>query len=530
MRRGLRQFPLTIDRNSGVPLQQQLMAGVCDAVARGLLRPGTSVPSVRALAEQLGVSRNTVILAYERLAAEGYLTSTPGAGTYISACLPEECLRAMSPAAPVRVAATILHPAKAELRAPGVAGSENWAVDFRLGRPAAEAFPREFWLEHSALLLRHAEHHMSRYGDPAGLPKLRAAIAEHLLPLRGIQAQAEDVVVVGGIQEALNLMAWLFLNRGDQVAVEDPCYAGGRNVFVGYGAQVTQVPVDDCGVDPAALPDGDCRLLYLTPSHQYPLGSTLDMDRRVAVLNWAQARGCYVLEDDYDADFRYREAPLPALAAMDSSGNVVYCGTFSKCLGPGLRLGYMVCPPALTPLVAEAKALLNNGSPWLSQAVLARMIQDGEFDAHLRRIRALYLRRRDALISVLAPFGGRLSGTEGGMHLAWKPPSGGRDAAYLEAALRTRGIKVYTLADATVGNGDGTVADAPLLLGYAAVPEDAIARFGAVLHDIFSGNGSAATVPMANAPSVPMGIATTEHTPAGLEARRFQPSPKGVDR
>lgn len=490
MRRGLRQLPLTIDRKASIPLQQQLMTGIRSSVVRGLLRPGAPVPSVRALAEQIGVSRNTVILAYERLIAEGYLSSAPGRGTFVSSLLPEECLRASPPAVPVRGAATLPNPAKTGLCSPGVAApdrpADRWAIDFRLGRPAAEAFPRDFWLEHSALLLRHAEHHMSQYGDPAGLMELRTAIAENLLPLRGVQAKPENVVIVGGIQEALNLMAWLFLNNGDRVTVENPCYAGAYNVFVSYAATVDQVSVDEDGLDPAALPETACRLLYLTPSHQYPLGSTLALNRREAVLEWARQRSCYVLEDDYDADFRYREAPLPALAAMDASGTVVYCGTFSKSLGPGLRLGYMVCPPALTPLVTEAKALLNNGSPWLTQAVLARMIREGEFESHLRRIRALYLRRRDALVAALSPFGGTLAGAEGGMHLTWTPPPGAANAALLEAALRAHDVKVYTLADGSVGTPGRMTAGGPLLLGYAAVPEDAMPRFAGALSRVLT--------------------------------------------
>lgn len=477
VRRGLLQLPFRVSRDASVSLQDQVCLELRRFIVGGALHPGDPLPSLRALSEQLGVSRNTVIAAYEKLAIEGYVRNTARRGVFVSERLPEACLTVSSPLpAEAKRRPRILGKLPA-LRQPGVAiGNSGCAIDFRLGCPAAEAFPREFWTEWSAILLRHPGRNVADYPDPGGLAELREALASYLGSSRGIVARPEDIVIVNGIQEAINLMAWLFVDARKPVVTESPCYAGAYNALLGHRARIEQVPVDAQGIDLAGAALPACSLLYVTPSHQYPLGGTLSLERRHFLIEWARRRGAYILEDDYDADFRYIESPLPALAAMDKAETTVYLGTFSKCIGPGLRVGYMVCPPHLSPAVREAKALLNNGSPWLPQAILARMIASGEFVAHLRRILKLYRSRRDRLIEGLAALGGSIAGSDGGMHVAWTLPPGAPDANSIEARLRARDIKVYTLADVAAVGGNSEIGKRTLFLGFASQSETAIDR------------------------------------------------------
>jgi GntR family transcriptional regulator/MocR family aminotransferase len=472
---------LTIRRNDPAPLQSQIADQIRQLVACSILAPASRVPSTRALSEQLGVSRNTVSLAYDLLIAEGILEAESSAGTMVSRVLPAAFVRVASlpqpyAAADARPAAR--RPVAFAGRGPRVvdARKRGLAYDFRLGQPDVALFPYNAWRR---LIVQHvgrAGPALVRYGDPAGLPELRAAIAAHLRLARGICCEPNQVVVVAGVQEGLNLVARVLISRRVEAVVEDPCYEGAALVFASHGARLVAAPVDDEGLRVEGLPVGPA-LAYVTPSHQFPLGPTLSPARRLALLEWAASSGAYVVEDDYDSDFRYDGSPLVALYALDRSNSTIYLGTFSKSIGAGLRLGYVVFPPGLASAGAAAKALLDNGHPWLEQAAAAEFLSSGGFERHLQRIRRRYLARRDCLLFELRRHFGacRVNGAEGGMHVAWHLPRGAPTASELERRLESEAVGVYSLRTSPVHMLEPVSnADAIVLLGYPCLSEERI--------------------------------------------------------
>jgi GntR family transcriptional regulator/MocR family aminotransferase len=446
----------------------------------------------RTLSRQLGVSRNTVLLVYDRLVAEGYLESRRTAGTFVSANLPEECLRlrraSRTDAGGERQVKR--HPVAFRGRAQAVANPRRHmlAVDFWVGRPDRRSFPLKAWRR---LIVRNIARDgggLSEYGDPAGLLRLRRAIIDHLGPARGIVAAPEQVIVCNGCQQALNVVARLFVRPGSRVVVESPCYQGAAFLFESYGADLTFVPVTPEGIDVAALPAAPVEVAYVTPSHQYPLGVTLSLEGRLRLLDWAWRTGAYIVEDDYDSDFRYNGSPLTALTGLDTHGSVIYLGTFSKSIGAGLRLGYLVVPPELAGPAATIKALFDNGNSWLEQAALADFVASGQYERHLRRIRQTYLNRRDCLIEALHRHFGNveLSGLEGGMHLIWRLPEDFPPAVDLQHLAARHGVGIYSLpAGAAYEPEPGNHTDRAVMLGYSSLNEkqicDGVARVATVL-------------------------------------------------
>jgi GntR family transcriptional regulator / MocR family aminotransferase len=475
------QLPLTIRRRGSSPLQSQIAEQIHRLVSEGILAPAHRVPSTRALSEQLGVSRNTVTLAYELLIAEGILEVESSAGTLVSRKLP---------AGFVRVAASTLGlaggetPAKPRPR-PAFLGrgprvrdplARQLPYDFRLGQPDPALFPATTWRRLIADNLSRAELELVRYGDPGGLMALRVAIARHLKLARGIDCEPDQVVITAGCQEGLNLVARVLVNPGAEAVVENPCYEGAALAFSSYGAKLVPGPIDDEGLCVDRLPSGPV-LAYVTPSHQFPLGPTLSFARRLALLEWASSSRAYLVEDDYDSDFRYEGSPLLALYALDRSETTIYLGTFSKSIGAGLRLGYVVFPRALVPAAIGAKALLNNGHPWLEQAAAAEFLDSGGFERHLQRIRRSYAMRRECLLFELhRRFGAcRVDGAEGGMHVVWHLPAGAPSAREVQRQLVHEGVGVYSLAEAPVHFiGELDAYDSVLLLGYPCLDEDRI--------------------------------------------------------
>jgi GntR family transcriptional regulator/MocR family aminotransferase len=475
------QLPLTIRRQGYEPLQAQIADQIRQLVDKGILAPSSRVPSTRALSEQLGVSRNTVTLAYDLLIAEGVLEVESSAGTMVSR---------QPPAAFRRIAASargpderhakppVRHPVAFQGRGPRVHDpfASHLLYDFRMGQPDPALFPVAAWHRLVVERLARAGSALVRYGDPAGLRELRGAIAEHLRLARGIQADADQIVIVAGCQEGLNLVARVLVRPGARAVVENPCYEGAALVLSSYGAQLTGAPVDDEGLRVDGLPR-ETTLAYVTPSHQFPLGPTLSFARRLALLDWAAESGAYIVEDDYDSDFRYEESPLLALYALDRAESTIYLGTFSKSIGAALRLGYVVFPRTLAPAAIGAKALLDNGHPWLEQAALAEFLKSGCFERHLHRIRRRYLSRRDCLLFELRRHFGRtrVDGAEGGMHVAWHLPDGAPPAPVLQRRLADDGVGVYSLSAAPVHIADPVSAsDSVLLLGYPCVAEERI--------------------------------------------------------
>ncbi len=429
---------LGLDRGVGVPLHRQLYEGLREAILSGRLRPGARLPSTRALAADLGASRNTVLAAFGQLLAEGYVEGRVGAGTTVASTLPETLLRAHPearaaerPGRRPRLSrrGALLVGTRAALARGAVA-----ARPFRPGLPGLELFPFDLWTRLVARRWRRVPRQLLDYGDPAGYAPLRDAIAAYLREARAVRCEAGQVIVVTGAQQAVDLAARVLLDPGDTAWVEDPGYPGARGALVAAGIRLAPVPVDGEGLDVGrgARQAPHARLVYVTPSHQYPLGVTMSLHRRLALLEWASRSGAWILEDDYDSEYRYGGRPLAALQGLDTAGRVIYVGTFSKVLFPSLRLGYLVVPPELVDAFVAARALADRHSPSVTQAALADFIDGGHFARHVRRTRALYAERQAALVrAVRRALRGLLDVTpaEAGMHLLGWLPAGVDDRA-----------------------------------------------------------------------------------------------------
>jgi GntR family transcriptional regulator / MocR family aminotransferase len=488
------QIPVLLDRSRREPLTSQLIEQLRDAIRHARIRPGTRLPSSRRLSEQLSVSRNTVMRAYDILIVEGYVESRPASGIFVADSLP---------GAPAGATASSHEPAGAgalshmpmpplPLRVQNLTQQQRnrLSFDFFPARPNAALFPLKSWRRLLQSNLSHGgSAGLSHYGDPAGLPALRSAIADHLATTRGIAADPGRIIVIAGAQEGISIAARLFLNHGTPSAIEDPCYQGAAFAFEATGSEVTSVAVDFEGLIPDELPRRPTALLYVTPSHQFPTGHTLSLSRRHAIVAWARRYGCYILEDDRDGELRYEGSPLQAIAAL-APDCTIHLGTFSRTLGAGLRLGYMVVPEQLAGVAAAAKGLLNNGNPWLDQAVLAEMMRAGSYASHLLRTRAHYKESRDSLLAALRRNFGDISvtGEAGGLHLVWYLPPGVPDAVTVEGLARRARVGVYsfTSGGAYVARAS-TLTQRGLILGYAALThkqiEQGVSRLSDAIDD-----------------------------------------------
>lgn len=479
------QLPIKLDSRGGASLQAQLFDHLIGLISDGRLKPGMRMPASRQLADDLAVSRNTVVLVYERLLAEGLIEMRPPQGTFVA----EYGASLLAPAQAEHIAAVRAQAAAAFARAPLHFHGELHAMgspyageldfDFWVGRPDSRLFPSAIWRKLIEQTLEAMQHGEDGYGAPQGLLALREAVADHLGASRGIACHAADIVITQGIQEGLNIVARMLLGADVMIGMENPGYLGAANVFASYGATLVPVAVDEAGAVPHSLPPA-CRMVYLTPAHQYPTGVTLTSARRSEWLAWAQACNGYLIEDDYDSDFYYDGAPLQALRAADRNGAVIYLGTFSKSLAAGLRMGYLVVPPALQEAAAATKGLMSNGSPWLIQAALAAFVRNGDFAHHLRRLRKVYAGRRDALCRALRHHFGpaTLSGDQAGMHVLWHSPQDLPEASAIESRGAAAGVGAYAAAHCNTwvqGEAASARARRALLFGYAALSEEEIA-------------------------------------------------------
>lgn len=447
---------LVLDLSDRADRAGALYRALRDAVRQGRLVPGDRLPASRALAHDLGISRTTVATVYERLVAEGFLDARVGAGTFVSAVA----------ATPPRCAAGAVRPREGWRWSPVPVSGERPppAYDFRVGIPDASLFPFDTWRRIIAAESRLGGHAPGSYAGPGGLPRLREAIARSVAYGRGVRADPEEVVVTSGTQQALDLVARVLLAPGDVVAVEDPGYGFARELFASHGARVVPTRVDEEGLVVADLP-ADTRLVYTTPSHQFPLGVVLSLPRRRALLAFAAAHDAAVVEDDYDSEFRFSDRPLEPLHALDETGRVVYVGTFSKSLLPSLRVGYLVAPPSLVDALLAAKQLTDGFGPVQPQAALARFLEEGLLGRHVRRAAAVYAERRALVLDVLAGLPVEVVPSAAGLHLAGLaevPPE-------LPDRARVAGVAVETLAQHRIGGGaDG------LVIGYGAAVTDTI--------------------------------------------------------
>jgi len=436
-----------------------------EAVIDGRLRSGEKLPPTRELARQLAVSRNTVALAYERLTAEGFLVGRVGAGTFV-------CANPPGPPSARTTGAGAMPPRPVwqELATPPAAGAAP-PFDFGVGVPDTSRFPMAAWRRQVARQLRDMTAVDTLYGDPAGHAGLRAEIARHIGLSRSVRVPPEQVLVTNGTQQALDLVARVLLAPGDRVAVEEPGYPPARELFASHAARVTGVPVDAEGLVVSALPAGT-RLVYTTPSHQFPLGPPMSLDRRTALLEWARQAGAVVVEDDYDSEFRFADRPLEPLHSLDRGDRVLYVGSFSKTMLPMLRLGFLVAPLSLLPALRSAKRLSDLQTEVTTQGAMAGFMADGLFVRHLRRSTREYAARRALILAVLRrDFADRLEvvPSTAGLHLAaW--PRGEVDVAALVGRAAAAGVGVADLAEYH-GFGPGRPG---LAIGYGRIEQDRI--------------------------------------------------------
>ncbi|MBJ7357825.1 MAG: PLP-dependent aminotransferase family protein [Nocardioides sp.] len=441
----------------------------------GRLEPGERLPPTRALAVDLGVSRTTVATAYDRLAAEGFLTARVGAGTFVAdAARPVRAPRRGTDLAP--------RPGWDRRPQPTSGSAPAPTYDFRVGIPDPRLFPFDTWRRLVTAELRVGAHDLGVYADPAGHPPLRAAIARQLALSRGVTATPDEVLVTYGTQQALDLVSRVLVAPGDVVAVEEPGYPLARAVFESAGARVVPVRVDGAGLVVDELPTA-ARLVFTTPSHQFPTGPPLSLDRRRALLDFAGRHRCAVVEDDYDSEFRYTERPLETLHSMDDAGRVLYLGTFSKSLVPGLRVGYLVAPEPLQDALRAALQLSVGFVDVPHQAALARFLDDGLFARHLRKARAAYLQRRSLVLEAIhGPLGRHLElvPCQAGLHITTLLRDQSVDDTEVVGRAAEQGLVVEALSQYS---GSGTPRG--IVLGYGAAATESIrpglARLAAVL-------------------------------------------------
>jgi len=482
--------PLSLLRDTAVPLQRQLYDQIREVILAGRLAPGARLPSSRDLAVELSCSRNTVVSAFEQLFSEGYLEGQVGAGTYVSKVLPEDLLgpggAAAQPSGPKSTEPPALRADARHLSARGRSLAALRQVPsvplqpFQSGAPDIDSFPFDVWGRLLGRTWRSGTAAWARHGSAAGHPPLRAAIAGYLRAVRAVRCEAEQVILTSGGQQAIDLAARCLLDAGDRAWIEDPGYLGLRGPFLAAGVDLTAVPVDAEGLslEAALEQEPNAKMAVITPSHQYPIGVTMSLARRLAFLGWARDSDAWILEDDYDSEFRYAGRPLASLQGMDDDDRVLYVGTFSKVMFPSLRLGYLVVPPGLVDPMTRARAALDDHPSMVAQPALAAFMEEGHFAAHIRRMRKIYAERRRALIAAAdRHLAGLLEVTpdEGGLHMiARLTPELAARMDDREASRRAAaaGITVPPLS----GYFLGPQRDQGLMLGFAAFDESTIEK------------------------------------------------------
>jgi GntR family transcriptional regulator/MocR family aminotransferase len=416
---------IVINRRSSRPLHRQIYDAFRSAIVRRSLSSGQQIPSTRALAAELSISRIPILTAYAQLLAEGYFESRVGAGTFVSRSLPDQTSSVSRNANTTPITPRPHQVSRASLRLPPHQ-REPWTRrygPFTISQPALDSFPFRIWAN---LVARHGRNPLARsleYGEPMGLKHLREVIAVYLRTSRGVHCDPQQIMIVSGSQQALDLSARVLLNPGDSVWLEEPGYWLARHVLLATGCRIIPVPVDTEGLNVAAgiKLHRAARAALVAPSHQYPLGVTMSASRRLQLLNWARQVGAWIVEDDYDSEFRYETQPIASLQGLDDSSRVIYIGTFSKVLFPSLRVGYLVIPADLVDAFLAMRHSMDVSPPHLYQAVLADFLGEGHFSRHIRRMRALYSERREILVDSLRRELSSLVNVVGGsagMHLA----------------------------------------------------------------------------------------------------------------
>lgn len=474
-----------LDRARGESLQRQLYFQIREAILARRIAPGRKLPSTRQLAEELALGRNTVAAAFDQLVAEGYVVSRVGAGSFVADTVPDQYLEAGAAPLPAQASLARLSRRAQQLLAGADFARCEGGTAFLPGLPELRQFPHKDWQRLLAKHWRAAGPADLDYGRGGGLPALKIAVAEYLGVARAVRCRPEQVVITAGAQQGLELALRLVTDPGDAVVMEDPGYLGARSVFQANGLALYGVPVDGEGLDLEGVPwHASPRLAYVTPSHQYPCGAVMSLSRRRALLALAAHHDCYIVEDDYDSEFRYSGPPLASLQGLDTEGRVFYLGTFSKILFPALRLGYLVLPEALAEAGARLLRRVHHEGHQISQAALAEFIREGRLTAHIRRMRLLYAERQAVLREAWGRYIGEdlpLAGGEAGMHLTARLPAGLDDQVLsrlgADRGLNLRPLSLYGLEATPSG----------LVLGYAGVEEAELRRATAVLAELLAG-------------------------------------------
>lgn len=492
---------LSFDRN--MPLHRQIYEQIRAAILSGRVRSQQKLPASRQLANSLGVSRTTVVQSYDQLISEGYLQTQPGAGTFVCAQIPDARLSV----SPIPVQAKIVRSGSPMLSAYGDrlnqakdnqasddSDAPDCALSFRYGLPDLNLFPVQQWRRLIGHHLTNGPDWMGYSSDALGDWSLRQQIADYITQVRAVRCCPEQILATSGAQQAIGIIGRLLVNPGEIVALENPGYSSGRRILSASGATVLPIAVDGEGLKldgsdglKAKASSPPPRLIYVTPSHQFPTGVSMSLSRRLALLQWAQQVNALIVEDDYDSEFRYSGSPIPALQGLDDQGRVLYVGTFSKVMFPGLQLGYIVVPLSLLPLFRQAKWLSDRQSSLIHQSALADFIREGYLARHVRRMQAIYSRRRQALVAALqtleAPGAAKILGDRAGLHITARLPVQQDDAALIQQA-RAQDVSLFSTRQ-HYWPPSSEAARGEFIFGFGAIDElgirEAIARIQPLL-------------------------------------------------
>lgn len=463
---------LLLDTTDKTPLYQQLYEHLRNQIVKGELIAGTRLPASRKMAATYNIARVTVTKAYQQLADEGFVTTRRGAGSYVAE-MPLWTPQATAPPA-------LSEWAQRAMTQRALRGREDANVrrgveiDFGFGRSFPHLFPYDIWRKLLVRYLSTDDTLLARYGSAGGFEPLRVALVDYLHRVRRIDCTAKQVVIVNGVQQAIDIIARLLLNVGDEVLVESPGYTEAYKLLQVYGAHLVKLPVDDDGFPVEHIaPHSRAKLVFVTPANQFPRGGTMPLDRRLHLLRWAERHNAFILEDDYDSELRYDGKQISALQALDKSGRVIYLGTFSKVMFPALRLAYVVLPTQLVPAFLAAKRLLDRGSPTLTQAAIADFISEGHFERHTRQLREVYGQRRQTLVSALnAHFSDQVafSDVAAGLHVMARFPRGMDEGEVVRVSAEKHNLGIYPAAPYHLESNPPPA----LILGYTGISETQI--------------------------------------------------------
>jgi GntR family transcriptional regulator/MocR family aminotransferase len=495
-----------LDGKAAIPLHRQLYEKLRRAILSGQLSPGQKLPSTRSLSNSLGISRITVTQSYGQLISEGYVQTIVGSGTFVCTQLPEDLLDSTLSLSTQKKAQPLIKLSRygarvAHVDIPEISeeiSESDVFISFRYGRPAFEQFPWQLWRKLLSRQCCTSLAWLDYAKDPLGHKPLREAIARYLSRSRAVQCQPDQILIVNGAQQAVDLIARLLVRTGDTVAMEEPSYLEARQIFFTQGAKLLPINVDESGLAVEQLtkhPDDRIKLVYITPSHQFPTGAILSLSRRLELLRWAQQTGTMIIEDDYDSEYRYGGKPIPSLQGLDCGNTVLYVGTFSKMLFPSLRLGYLVLPQQLVDIFSRAKWLADRQSPLLEQHILANFIEEGYLESHIRRMRLYYDQHRQVLVQALNVYFGEratILGENAGIHLIVRLHTNFSDEEVIHRA-RQVGVGIFTTKPYYLQ----ATRKGEFIFGYSELTEqqlqEGVRRLGQVLAEDSSKKNSSVT-------------------------------------